>query len=688
MGKLSEDCEGDTMTGKILFFDIESHNAGRQYGMTPQEFFRLGQYARDDGPVVLTTDYDEMIAQIRAARFVVGHNIHGFDLSVLFGTDSIEPLVMAQERKVIDTLTLATLLTPAPATYINDNGRQVVVDSPGAAQKYFGLENLSVQFKLAGKMGNLQDLAKKHNPPKTKVKKLDYGLIPLDDPDFLAYAEQDVIAVRDLYYRLVETQKKVRYDSEYLWREQELYAVMAQITRNGIRPNTELATARSAEQAAAVAETLEWLVETYNFPTQGKAPWKSNAGKEAILAALKGFGITPDHEEWEKTDSGAPSFGGKVMKAVTEGTEAEELGDKLAQLQGMRSMPDLVLESTTGDGRMHPDMTAFQKSGRFSVSRPSILIFNRAHKDLLLADEGCFTVELDFSNADARVVAAMSGDEEFAKRFAVDEHGEAIYDGHGLSGEVFFGYEVYHSTCEAPHGKHCRPVLRPAAKAAALSLGYNVGPRKLASLLNKDAKENKIDIKFWCSEETYWQYARKARDSGEVPMTEDEWLQSVARPDEIHTRELIKNYNESYPLVKRWKDRMVETGDVRKYVENDWGRKMPVDYAGRTEWGIKNPSRSYTQSPALQGQSTTRELMSDFLIKMCRRGERWARSLRGVIHDAAVVDLPKSTVEEDIKVVAGLMESTYVPKSRYGITIPFPVGIGPLDGENWKQGSH
>lgn len=86
--------------------------------MSPREFVRTFQYAWDDGPVQVTTDYDEMLELVRAARFVVGHNIIAFDLSVLFGVDSMEPLQMALDRRVIDTFVLASLVNPAPYAYV------------------------------------------------------------------------------------------------------------------------------------------------------------------------------------------------------------------------------------------------------------------------------------------------------------------------------------------------------------------------------------------------------------------------------------------------------------------------------------------------------------------------------------------------------------------------------------------
>lgn len=968
------------MSGKYLIFDIETHNAGKQWGMTPREFFRLGQYAWDDGPVKLTTDYDEMIEVIRSAPYVVGHNIISYDLSVLFGTDSIEPLRMGQDRRVIDTLVLASLLTPAPYSYTDANGHTYYdAAKPAQAMKYFGLENLCFQFGIQGKFGDLKELAKKHNPPGTLVRDLDFGLIPLDDPDFLAYADQDVVAVRDLFKHLMRQQRIDQYDSEYLWRELELASVLAQVTRNGIRPNTELAHSRVAEQQELVKTTLDWLVAEFDFPTEGKQPWKSAAGKDAILDALKSYGITPSHPDWTKTAKGAPSFSGDTMKAITEGTEAERLGEALAGLQGLRSIPSLILESTTADGRMHPDITMFQRSGRFclpethrvltrrgilpvdevkegdetldmrnrwvkitgihrygpsevhtyetrssflestpehrwvqtsetgkdrevvpldpskrrilqltpdaypfdpketylwsdmterertaalvgllvtdghaahrtdsggsrfrvyqseskfytqlreflgewvtsdcarsevnphnpvhemsldtvevdallsgeglewenglrnsetlmpwlltlntqetlafltaaylsdgtiseggvtiatnnpnlvkvfqlaayrcgrrsnyreyenkktgyisgrvaltrdrvstrnleapsishqpvwcvetetgtftawapegrwagpyltgnSVTRPGVTVINLEHKDLLLADEGKVCVELDFSNADARVVAAVSGDREFAKRFETDADGNDLHDGHNLSGEAFFGKDEYYAH-EDEHGK---PALRPVAKAATHAIGYGIGKNKLAVTLSDAAKKTGLDREF--------------------------------SPEDA--QDIIDAYHSSYPLIARWKERVVREGDEVGYVTNPWGRRMPIDFAGATHkpWESDAPrSRSYSQSPALHGQSGTREMMADALIRLARRGEKWARCIRSIIHDALVVDLPEETVAEDVQVVVECMEAVFDPKTREGMPLNFPVGVGPLDAKNWKDGAH
>src|SRR5690606_29159761 len=111
--------------------------------------------------------------------------------------------------------------------------------------------------------------------------------------------------------------------------------------------NTEEAQARVDALTEEREKIMEWLVRDFDMPTNSKQPWKSNAGKGAILKALDTFGIHPEgNTEWTRTASGAPSFSGDTLKAVTGGTEAEELGQALATLQGQRSLAQLALDST------------------------------------------------------------------------------------------------------------------------------------------------------------------------------------------------------------------------------------------------------------------------------------------------------------------------------------------------------
>lgn len=653
------------MSKQYVFFDSETHSAGREYDMPPEEFVRLFQYAINDGPVQMFSDLEQARQILRGADYIVGHNIISSDLTWIFGMDSIEPLYMAMERKVIDTFYLANLLKPAPYSYTRENGSVSTASSKPVehAMGWLSLANLCFQFGLEGKLGNLKELAKPYQPKGTKVADYEYGLIPLDDPDFLAYAEQDVIALRNLFHYLMSEIRTQDYPGEYIWREMEIIsATVGQMHRNGIKVNTEYANKRVAEMTARREEVMSWLVEKYDFPTEGKSPWASAKGKEAIISALADYGITPKTVDWPRTPTGALKLGGEDLKLLVEGTDAEEFVDAIAELKGMRSIPQLVLDTMKADGRVHPEISSLQRSGRWSFTNPGVTIFGerneklKADKALFVAEEGKVLAGFDYSSADARAMAALSGDEEFAKRFEEDDEGDALYDGHNLTGEAIFGPDDYYG--DGPRDKSAKPALRPVSKAAGHAQNYNIGAYKLATTLNTESKKQKLGMHFWAPANT--KYGQKEIEKFD---------------DSMDTRDFISNFNETYVWLKRFKDQAVQEAEAYGYVTNSWGRRMAVD-----------SGRAFTMGPALHGQSVTREMMGDAILRLIRKGEYYIRSMRAIIHDELLLEFDEATIEEDIAVVKECMEHTFDPQTNVSIAIKFPVGHGY--GKTWRDASH
>lgn len=617
------------MTKKFLTIDSETHNAGKEYGMPPHEFVRLFQYAWGDGPVELfevhtESDLEFIRDTIRSADYVIGHNIQNADLPWIFGPDSDEPLQMALAGKVIDTFVIASLVTPAPYSYTDRNGHTYFdAAKPERAMRYLSLDNLCHIYGVGGKMGDLKELAKKYNPPKTRVADLDFSRIPLDDPEFRKYATQDIISARDVYRYLMNQIRVQDYDRTYIWRELKIWAINAEITRNGIKVNREEAEARVAELKEERDRIMKWLVEEFDMPTNSKQPWKTNAGKGAILKAFDTYGIRPEgNDSWTRTASGAPSFSGETLKAVSEGTEAEKLGQALATLQGQRSLAQLALDSTHEDGRAHPSILCLQRSGRTSVSRPGLTVWTArgpgaVEKRYFEADEGHVMVEMDFSAADARAVAAVSGDPEFAKRF------EPGVDPHDLTGEIFFGKDEYYAN---------RDELRPIAKMGGHAMAYRVGAKKLAASLGVTVERAK---------------------------------------------EFIDNYSNAYPWVTLWQNKVTEEGE-RGYVTSAWGRRMRVD-----------PERSFTQSSALIGQGTTRDILYDGLLAIAESEHpeviRWLRML---VHDAIVLSIPREDVEWGVPFILSKMQKTFDPGTAVSQPIEFTMEHGPLDATNWFTAGH
>jgi len=608
-----------------LFFDIESHNAEKIWDMEPREFFKLGQYAWGrDGEIVLTEDYDEMVAMIRAARVVIGHNIHAFDLTALFGKDSIEPLQMAMDKRVLDTFTWASLAYPSPTVWTDRSGHTYYEgDKPGIAMRWLGLDNLSFQFGLPGKMGSLRDIAKRYNPPKTLVGNLDYGLIDVNDEEYREYATQDIVALRALAMKLLALPGGV---TPYLWREQKFAAIMAQNSRNGWRVDVAKAQQRVDFLTERKERILEEVVSRYGLPTEGKQPWRSADGKAAIFAALSDYGISPEtRPDWPRTKpgkthpNGTPSLSGDAMILLTEGTPAEDLGAALAELMGQRSLAALALDSMKSDGMVHPDITALQRSGRLSTTKPGLTVWTArgdgaVEKEYFIAREGHKLVEFDYSNADARVVAGYSGDLEYIKRF--DEG----VDAHELTGRMVWGDEVYDSD---------PATYRQRAKMCVHAYSYGARPKTLSF--------------------------------------------QTGLPIEV-TTEFCRAMDEMYSDVVKWQSDAASQGNSG-WITNDWGRRMPVDKA-----------RAFTQSSALLGQSGTREILVDGLLRLAEKDLRYITMLKAQIHDAIVMEFAEEEVDKMIPIVVESMSTSWKPQVG-GQRVEFTLSYGkPAD--NWFEAGH
>ena len=582
---------------ETLYFDIETHDADLRWNMPVEEFFRLGQYSWGiNGAIHTTTDLAEMQALIRKAYGVVGHNIHSFDLSVLLGNDAL------LLPRVFDTMVHAALVNPAPGVFTTRLGHTYYDGmKPEKALIWLSLDNQCFNLGLEGKIGDLKSMAKQYGG---------FGNIPLDDEEFIQYAIGDISALCELTVALLEKRPLKAYD----WREQVNAAIDAQNSRNGFTVDIGRAQARVDELQGEKSALLAQLVADYDFPTEGVQPWRSTPGKEAIFKILADNGITEKtRPDWVRTKTGNLSLGGEALLDLTDGTPAEDLGRAMATLMGQRSLAALALASVQNDGKAHPQITALQRSGRKSTTKPGLTVWSArgdkaVEKAYFVASPGRKLVEFDFSNADSRVVAAYSGDKAFAARLAPGA------DGHDLTGELFFGYEEYHAA---------RDTLRPLAKVANHALAYRIGYKKLARSLG-------------VSENDAYGY--------------------------------ICAYQEAYPDVAAWQDRVTAEGD-HGYVTNKWGRQMIVD-----------PDRSFTQSSALLGQSGTREVLIDGLIRLLERDPRYIRYLVAQVHDAIVMDIPEDELDEVTAAVLECMQTEW-----NGIAFPMEHGE-PAD--NWQDAAH
>lgn len=496
-----------------LIFDIETHDSNLLFSLPPEEFVRLIGYRWVGHPTVITTDLEEIRRCIRNADVIVGHNIWAFDLRAIFGVHSTECLerVIRGDLVVYDTWVHAVLVHPAPYTYTNRLGKGAKADDVGQLKKWFSLDEQAFQLGVPGKTADLKVLAKKHGG---------FGLIPTDDPEYIDYLRGDIDATEAVARALLALGPL----DAYALREQEIAARAAVISSNGLRLDVQAAQARVDQLAARREPLVAELEQKYGLPTEGKAPWATNEGKAAIFAALADHGITEEtRPDWPRTDKKNLSLSGDALIMLTKGTAAEDMGQALAELKGQRSLAQLALDSVHPDGFVHPDITMLQRSGRWSTTNPGLTVWTSrgegaVEKAYFIPDSSDqYLLEIDYSNADARMVAALSGDLKFVERF------EPGADGHTINAIAAWGEDV---VATDPAG------YRQKAKVPSHGWGYKIGPRKLSLSTGMPLKEAK------------------------------EFLDSMDR---------------AFPDVVAWQGRSTQFARRHGYVLSNWGRKLWVE---------------------------------------------------------------------------------------------------------------
>lgn len=613
------------MKPTTVTFDLETHTSDKLWDMPPDEFFRLGGYAWGDDDVQLTDDRDEMLYVLRRAEKVIGHNVHAFDLTALFGKDSIEPLQMALDGKIFDTWADAPVIEPYPVIYTNRHGVQKFIDGVRAAMAFYGLAEMAHRWGTTSKIMDLADLATEFGDPTLRGRERTndgFGKIPVDDRRFRDYLIGDVRASRELAEAMLSRHPWTPYRA----REQRFHGVLAQCARNGLRIDVEVANERRALLNERKRLHMDMLIERYGMPTQGKMPLRTKEGKAAVLAALAEVGV--DESDLPRTKTGKnPALGGKEIQATVAAVnakrpgdprndEAESLANSLAAISGARMTVETFLNNMHSDGRCHPSITALQRSARISFHDPGLTVMGnrgdgRNDKAIIIAREGHQLVEFDFQAADTRAVCAYSGDEVFLEEFVKG-------DAHTVTANAVWG-----PMPPGPDGKH--PMRDRFAKPANHASAYRVGARKLHLTTG-------------------------------MSMTD--------------AKKFLDNQKKRYRKRFMWQERTTEFGKLHGYVLNDWGRKLPVDR-----------DRAYTQSTAQLGQNATREMLVDILLSIPMEISRW---LVGIIHDAALFDWPTDKVDAYSEIVMAAAKP-FSPAG--GIEVDFPFVAGH-PGRSWLDASH
>lgn len=141
-----------------------------------------------------------------------------------------------------------------------------------------------------------------------------------------------------------------------------------------------------------------------------------------------------------------------------------------------------------------------------------------------------------------------------------------------------------------------------------------------------------------------------------------------AKVTEDVAREFDRAMREQFPGLIAWRDGIRASGEAGELLDNGFGRLMRVD-----------PSRSWTQAPALMGQGCARDLMMQGLLRL--PGELLPM-LRAVVHDEVILSVPADDADEIEREVLRALSFPWAPPGG-SREVQIEAGLGERRGSNW-----
>jgi DNA polymerase-1 len=281
---------------------------------------------------------------------------------------------------------------------------------------------------------------------------------------------------------------------------------------------------------------------------------------------------------------------------------------KLLEYRGLEKTIAAFGESVLGlinpkTHRIHPDFNQYgADTGRFSCTRPNVqqIPATSDFRKCFVAPQGYKLVTCDYSQAELRILAELSGDEGFVNAF------QSGGDLHSLTASQMFGVPL--AEVQKPQ--------RNAAKAINFGLAYGMGPGGLAPRLGVTLDESK---------------------------------------------ELISRYFKAYPGVQKWLDKAAKDAVRNGYSATTLGRKrfynIPDENLKRIsedDWRkqIAAIERQGKNSP-IQGCNADMTKIALIYLRNALKGYD-ARTVN-TVHDEIVVEVREDQAEEVKQIVEDAM---------------------------------
>ena len=440
------------------------------------------------------------------------------------------------------------------------------------------------------------------------------------------YAARDVLATYRIYAR--ERHKMDAYDQKLYDFLREASMALAYIESCGVLVDVDELERLEAELENVRTSALERMRTICGDDSFNP---RSTKQLRAVLYGKFGFPVL------KETETGLPSTDVETVGLLSDHTQTEEQKEFLSALLEYRKADKIIGTYIGGwkkrlwdDGRLHPSFhETGTVTGRLSSSNPNLQNVAK-HSDVgkllrkaVVSPDGHVIVEVDGSQMEVRVFAALSGDKVYTEALLAGE------DIHAAVARSIFG-EAFD---QAPPEE--RKELRSQAKRTTFGVLYGMGPETLAK--------------------------------------------QIGQPEEVAAR-ILSSYYASHPEVLEYRrkrmNELLRNGYVLTPVT---GRKRRIRYIPREGTKEYEELAKHIWNAEVQG------LASDVNLRVATNlVQRWhdkGVQFFALIHDAIVAYVPEEFLEEYVQ--DALDEFSRVGKEWFGEAVPI-VGEAEL-GYNWAE---
>jgi uracil-DNA glycosylase family 4 len=368
----------------------------------------------------------------------------------------------------------------------------------------------------------------------------------------------------------------------------------------------------------------------------------------------------------EKTDGGAPSTGEATLVALK---DKHPVANQLVKYRELDKFLGTYLDGWKA--LMHEDRVYFSYkihgtvTGRWS-SRLHQTPRDGKIRNLVSAPDGWTFVQGDFSQAELRVAAILSGDLELLHCFknGIDAHWRTLL----------------HTIQVGGVGEYVKPMLKTAAKLAGRKVQFN----EAVELLQKAGHEKCIEI--WDG----WKEARKkakAINFGFVyGMREKKFIETCKlkygfEPTEDEAAVVRRAYFSLYRGLEPWHNRAKKLVKLDGYVRSLSGRMRRLPGISSSDRALRAECERQAINSPVQGYIGDHKAMA--LVELEETLD-WNRSrVVGEHHDAILFWVRTKYLTEELPKIAKIMQNPSLLK-ELKIELPVPIEV-ELEYGPWGQ---